>query len=145
MGASHPPHPQPGGQGDTPKAALFPCPLPSTLPIRESTMKLIGARRVLAITVVLLFVSGCDAGPEIKIGDCLIPNNGNTPENIVQVVSATPTEYKVFTSFLSNGQLIQAKDYQPLEANKASSSYSKVACPAFAGSFSPDAYLNKKQ
>ncbi|MBK8103478.1 MAG: hypothetical protein IPK30_09415 [Cellvibrionales bacterium] len=82
---------------------------------------------------------------DIKIGDCLTPNNGNTLEKIVQVVSVTPTEYKVFTSLLVNGKLIQAEDYQSLDANKASSSYSKIACPAFEGSFSPDAYINQKQ
>ena len=108
-------------------------------------MESICIRKILGATLLLLLMSGCNAQPTFKIGDCLIPKNENSPEKIMRIVSSSPTEYKVFTSFLSGGRLIQAKDYQSLETNKAASSYVKVECPKFEGDFSPDAYLNKKQ
>lgn len=108
-------------------------------------MESIGIRRTFVVTALSLLVPGYDATTAFKIGDCLIPKSGNSPETIVRIVSVSPTEYKVFTSFLSDGHLIQAKDYQSLKAHIAASSYSEVECPRFEGDFSPDAYLNKKQ
>lgn len=108
-------------------------------------MKSSGIQVLLAAMALSLLAQGCNETPRFEIGDCLIPMSGSSPEKIVRVVSANSTEYKVFTSFLSDGRLTQAKDYQSLDALKAGSSYSKVECPRFDGDFSPDAYLNRKR
>ncbi|XDD41718.1 hypothetical protein AB3N58_10390 [Leptospira sp. WS60.C2] len=86
----------------------------------------------------------CGNNIKFKIGDCVILNSSNKSSEIIKIVSITNHEYKYFTHFYVNGQLIQAEDYQTNPIDYIETQYSKTMCPEIDGTFSPDKYLNKK-
>jgi len=103
---------------------------------------------VMAFALQLPAACSTSVDQDFKIGDCLIRSSGTGSSDIVQIVatgSPGAPFYKVFTSLLADGKLVQAQDYQSLDKQSARTDYAKVACPRFQGVFSPDAYLSGKQ